>query len=80
MFTALLLNQENKQTVATFERMERTQLPPGDVTVQLRPSGRHNMIQITEDAMCTPITPQYRREQKALASAAVDQVRAAEKS
>ena len=35
MFTALLLNQENKQTVATFERMERTQLPPGDVTVRV---------------------------------------------
>jgi acrylyl-CoA reductase (NADPH) len=38
MFTALLLNQENKQTVATFERMERTQLPPGDVTVRVEHS------------------------------------------
>ena len=35
MFTALLLNQENKQTVAAFERIERTQLPPGDVTVRV---------------------------------------------
>src|SRR5438552_6961668 len=33
MFTALLLTQQNKQTVATFERMELGQLPPGDVTV-----------------------------------------------
>jgi acrylyl-CoA reductase (NADPH) len=35
MFTALLLSQENKQTVATFERMERARLPPGDVTVRV---------------------------------------------
>lgn len=35
MFTALLLTQQNKQTVATFERMEPAQLPPGDVTVRV---------------------------------------------
>jgi acrylyl-CoA reductase (NADPH) len=35
MFTALLLRQENKHTVATFERMEVAQLPPGDVTVRV---------------------------------------------
>lgn len=34
MFTALLLNQTDKQTVASFERMELDQLPPGDVTVR----------------------------------------------
>jgi hypothetical protein len=33
MFTALLLTQENRQTVATSEHMESAQLPPGDVTV-----------------------------------------------
>jgi acrylyl-CoA reductase (NADPH) len=35
MFTALLLRQQNKQTVATFERMEPARLPPGDVTVRV---------------------------------------------
>ena len=35
MFTALLLTQEDKRTVARFERMEREQLPPGDVTVRI---------------------------------------------
>src|SRR6266700_4637309 len=56
-----------------FEEVSTNELAtPGDVTVQLRPSGRHNMIQIKEDAMCIPITPQYRREQRALASADVD--------
>jgi acrylyl-CoA reductase (NADPH) len=35
MFTALLLTQENKQTVATFERMEPARLPPGNVTVRI---------------------------------------------
>ncbi|HXD05665.1 MAG TPA: MDR family oxidoreductase [Burkholderiaceae bacterium] len=35
MFTALLLTQESNQTVATFERMEPAQLPPGDVTVRI---------------------------------------------
>ena len=37
MFTALLLNQENKQTVATFERMEPAQLPAGDVMIRAEP-------------------------------------------
>jgi acrylyl-CoA reductase (NADPH) len=35
MFTALLLSQKDKQTIATFERMELAQLPPGDVTVRV---------------------------------------------
>ena len=35
MFTALLLSQKDKQTIATFERMELEQLPPGDVTVRV---------------------------------------------
>jgi acrylyl-CoA reductase (NADPH) len=35
MFTALLLTQQDKRTVARFERMEREQLPPGDVTVRI---------------------------------------------
>jgi acrylyl-CoA reductase (NADPH) len=35
MFTALLLSQNDKQTIATFERMELGQLPPGDVTVRV---------------------------------------------
>jgi acrylyl-CoA reductase (NADPH) len=35
MFNALLLTQQNKQTVATFERLEPAQLPPGDVTVRV---------------------------------------------
>jgi acrylyl-CoA reductase (NADPH) len=35
MFTALLLNQKDKQTVASFERMELEALPPGDVTVRI---------------------------------------------
>ncbi len=35
MFTALLLTQQNKQTVATFERMEPAQLPSGEVTVRV---------------------------------------------
>ena len=36
MFTALLLTQKEKQTIATFERMELEQLPPGDVTVRVQ--------------------------------------------
>jgi acrylyl-CoA reductase (NADPH) len=35
MFTALLLTQKDKQTIASFERMELAQLPPGDVTVRV---------------------------------------------
>lgn len=35
MFTALLLNQKDKQTIASFERMELEALPPGDVTVRI---------------------------------------------
>ena len=35
MFTALLLTQEDKRTVARFERMEPEQLPAGDVTVRV---------------------------------------------
>jgi acrylyl-CoA reductase (NADPH) len=35
MFTALLLSQKDKQTIASFERMEIEQLPPGDVTVRV---------------------------------------------
>ncbi|HJV62793.1 MAG TPA: MDR family oxidoreductase, partial [Albitalea sp.] len=35
MFTALLLTQEDKKTVATFERMEADRLPTGDVTVRI---------------------------------------------
>ena len=35
MFTALLLRQEDKRTVARFERMECDQLPAGDVTVRV---------------------------------------------
>src|SRR5574341_29963 len=35
MFTALVLSQKDKQTIASFERMELGQLPPGDVTVRV---------------------------------------------
>lgn len=35
MFTALLLTQKDKQTIARFERLEQDQLPPGDVTVRV---------------------------------------------
>ena len=35
MFTALLLSQKDKQTIATFERMALEQLPPGDVIVRV---------------------------------------------
>ena len=35
MFTALLLSQQDKKTIPTFERMEPDQLPPGDVTVRV---------------------------------------------
>lgn len=35
MFTALLLNQKDRQTLASFERFELEQLPPGDVTVRV---------------------------------------------
>ena len=35
MFTALLLNQKDKQTIASFERLELDQLPPGDVTLKV---------------------------------------------
>jgi acrylyl-CoA reductase (NADPH) len=35
MFTALLLTQRDKQTIATFEQLEPDRLPPGDVTVRV---------------------------------------------
>jgi len=35
MFTALLLSQQDKKTIPTFELMEPAQLPPGDVTVRV---------------------------------------------
>ena len=35
MFNALVLNQEDKRTIASIEQIDETQLPEGDVLVEV---------------------------------------------